>query len=277
MTAEPIVVVGATGKVGRRITTRLRERGLDVRPASRRGPTRFDWYDPATWAPAVSGASAAFLIDSQGADAPAQLRAFGEVASAHGVRRLVLLSSRDWATSGGEESLASERAVQESGAGWTILRPTWFGQNFSEDPLLSDPIMAGEVVLPTGDGVEPFIDAEDIADVAVATLVEPGHAEQIYELSGPRLLSFGTAVAEIARASGRDIAYLPVSPDEYAAHLAGRGEEGEHVELLNTLFGWIRDGHNAHLSDGVRRVLGREPRDFTDYVRATAASGVWTP
>ncbi|MFG1706320.1 NAD(P)H-binding protein [Nonomuraea sp. M3C6] len=277
MTAEPIVVVGATGKTGRRVTSLLRQRDADVRAASRRGPTRFDWNDPGTWEPAVRGAGAAFLVDSQGADAPAQLRAFGKFALANGMRRLVLLSSRDWAVSGGDEALASERAIQESGAEWTILRATWFAQNFSEDPLLSDPIMAGEVRLPTGDGLEPFIDADDIADVAVATLVEDGHAQQVYELSGPRLLSFGAAVAEIARATGRDIAYVPVTPEEYAAHLTGRGGAPDHVELANTLFGWIRDGHNAHLSDGVRRVLGREPRDFTDYVKATAATGIWNP
>ncbi|SDK21710.1 NAD(P)H-binding protein [Nonomuraea jiangxiensis] len=277
MTTEPILVVGATGKTGRRVTSLLRGRGADVRAASRRAPTPFDWYDTATWEPAVRGAVAAYLVDSQGSDAPAQLREFGELARAAGVRRLVLLSSRDWAVSGGEEYLTGERAVQESGVEWTILRATWFAQNFSEDPLLADQVLAGELRLPTGQGLEPFIDADDIAEVAAATLVEDGHAGRIYELSGPRLLTFGTAIDEIARATGRDIRYVPVTPEEHAAHLLGRGEDRAFVDLVNTLFSWIRDGHNAHLSDGVRQVLGRPPRDFTEYVTTTATTGAWNP
>ncbi|MEV0387976.1 NAD(P)H-binding protein [Nonomuraea sp. NPDC050643] len=280
MAAEPIVVVGASGKTGRRVVARLRRQGREVRAASRRGEVRFDWADPGTWSQAVRGAGAAYLVDSQGGDAPAQLRAFGETASALGVRRLVLLSSRDWSTSGGEAALASERALQEAGTTWgmewTILRPTWFAQNFSEDALLRDPVLSGEVRLPTGDGLEPFVDADDIADVAAAVLTRDGHAGRIYELSGPRLLSFGAAVGEIGRASGRELAYVPVSAEEYTAHLSGRGFDRDDAELITTLFGWIRAGRNERLSDGVQRVLGREPRDFSGYVTATAATGAWT-
>ncbi|SEG88435.1 Uncharacterized conserved protein YbjT, contains NAD(P)-binding and DUF2867 domains [Nonomuraea solani] len=269
MAAAPILVVGATGKTGRRVAARLRQDGHEVRAASRRSPAPFDWYDPGTWAAAVRGAAAAYIVDSQSDDAPAQVRAFSELALAEGVRRLVLLSSRDWSRSGGDAALATERALRESGAEWTILRATWFAQNFSEDPLLSDPVAAGEVRLPTGQGREPFVHADDIAEVAAATLVRDGHAGEIYELSGPRLLSFGAAVGEIAQAAGRDIAYVPVSAEEYAEHLAGRGIAGDDAELTITLFGWIAAGRNEELSDGVQRALGREPRDFGHYAAAT--------
>ncbi|MGH3811246.1 MAG: NAD(P)H-binding protein [Pseudonocardiaceae bacterium] len=275
MTDTSILILGGTGKTGRRVASRLQQHGLRVRAASRNGPTRFDWHDEGTWAPALDGAQAAYLVDSQGADAAVTLGAFSERAVARGVKRLVLLSSRDWGVSGDAALLASERAVKDSGTEWTILRPTWFAQNFSEVPFLRDPVINGEVILPTGDGLEPFIDADDIAEVAVATLTEDGHAGQTYELSGPRLLTFGAAVEEIAKATGQDILYLPVSQEEYAAHLVERGVSAEVAEILNTLFGWISEGWNAHLSDGVQRVLGREPRDFTNYVKATVGTGVW--
>ena len=275
MTTNSILVLGATGKTGSRVAAQLRRRELPVRAAARHGQTRFDWADDRTWAPALDGVQAAYLVDSQGADAAAALGAFSELAVASGVERLVLLSARDWAVSGGEESLAAERAVQRSGGAWTILRPTWFAQNFSESQFLRDPVLAGEVVIPAGDGLEPLIDADDIAAVAVAALTEDGHAGQIYELSGPRLLSFGAAVAEIASATGREIRYRAATPDAFAAHALGLDTPREHVEILTTLYGWIAEGRNAHLSDGVQRVLGREPRDFTDYVKATTAGGGW--
>ena len=197
------------------------------------------------------------------------MRSFVDVAVARGVRRLVLLSGR-----GEEEAQHAEQVVQASGVDWTVLRSSWFSQNFSESYLL-DPVLAGEVVLPAGDVAEPFIDADDIADVAVAALTEDGHAGQLYELTGPRLLTFAEAVAEIAEATGREIRYVQVAPEAYAAALAEQGVPAEYVWLLNYLFTTVLDGRNASLADGVQRALGREPRDFADYARETAATGVW--
>jgi uncharacterized protein YbjT (DUF2867 family) len=266
MTPTSILVLGATGKTGRRVVARLERRSdVRVRAASRHGPTRFDWDDERTWEPALDGVDAVYVVDSDGADAARRLGAFGALAG--GARRLVLLSARDWAVSGGEETLAGERAIQASGGAWTILRSTWFAQNFSESQWLGEQVRSGEVVIPAGEGLEPFIDADDIAAVAVAALTEEGHAGQVYELSGPRLLSFGAAVEEIAAASGRDIRFVPASADEYAADAARRGQSAGITEVLNMLYGWIREGRNAHLSDGVQRVLGRPAKDFSEYVR----------
>ncbi|WP_405831481.1 MULTISPECIES: NAD(P)H-binding protein [unclassified Streptomyces] len=275
MTTKPILVLGSTGKTGRRVLSRLRQYGHEVRAASRKGPTRFDWNDENTWEPALEGAGAAYLVDSQQSDAATSLRSLAELAVARGVERLVLLSARDWVVPDGEEKLPGERAVRESGAQWTILKPTWFAQNFSEDPFYRGQLLDGEFVMSTGDGIEPFVDAEDIADVAVAALTEDGHGGQAYELTGPRLLSLGDVVGEIARATGRDIAYRPVPAEEYAAYALGKGLPEDYVALLNLLNGWIEERRFATLADGVQRALGREPRDFADYVRRTAATGVW--
>ncbi|WP_329625367.1 NAD(P)H-binding protein [Streptomyces sp. NBC_01255] len=274
---RPILVLGGTGKAGRRVVSRLRSRGHEVRVASRQGdgPARFDWTDENTWEPVLEGVGAAYLIDSQRDDAATSMRAFGKLAAAGGVERLVLLSHRDWLASAGEEKLPCERAVRESGAEWTILKPAWFMQNFSEEGFFRGQLLEGEVVLPTGDGVEPFVDLDDVADVAVAALTEAGHAGEAYELSGPRLLSLGALSREIGGATGRDIAYRPVSPADFTRYATGRGLPEEVAEMLSLLLGWIGEGHFAHLSDGVRRALGREPRDFADFVARTAVTGVW--
>lgn len=274
-TAKPILVLGSTGKTGSRVAAQLRQRGHAVRGASRKGPVAFDWTDENTWERTLEGVGAAYLVDSQLPDAADSMRAFGKLAVDAGVERLVLLSARDWVVPEGEEKLPCERAVRESGAQWTILKPSWFFQNFSEDPFIRAQVQGGELVMSTGNGVEPFIDAEDIAEVAVAALTEEGHGGQAYELSGPRLLGLASVADEIARATGRVITYRPLPADEFATYAVGQGVPEEFVGLLNLLYGWIAEGRFATLADGVQRVLGREPRGFEDYVRTAAASGVW--
>ena len=196
---------------------------------------------------------------------------FAEQAVRSGVPRLVLLAGR-----GEEDAERAEEAVRNSGAELTILRSTWFAQNFSEDYWRED-ILRGEVALPAGDTPEPFVDADDIADVAVAALTDERHIGELYELTGPRLLTFTEAVNEIGQATGREIRYAPISMDDFAAAAAEQGVPGEMIELLAYLFGTVLDGRNAHLADGVQRALGREPRDFADYARDAAATGVWNP
>ncbi|MFF5487442.1 NAD(P)H-binding protein [Streptomyces virginiae] len=274
-TTRPILVLGSTGKTGSRVAAQLRQRGHEVRGASRKGPVTFDWTDENTWEQVLDGAGAAYLVDSQLPDAAESMRSFTRLAVASGVERLVLLSARDWVVAEGEEKLPCERAVRESGARWTILKPSWFFQNFDEDPFIRAQVQGGEVVMSAGDGVEPFIDAEDIAAVAVAALTEEGHGGQAYELSGPRLLSLDSVVDEITRATGRVVTYRPLPPEEFAVHAGSQGVPEEFVGLLNLLYGWIAEGRFATLADGVQRVLGREPRDVADYVRRAAAFGVW--
>jgi len=271
--ATPLtLVLGGTGKTGRRVAQRLAARGLPVRVGSRTGHPPFDWEDRRTWEPALHGVAHAYVSyqpDLAVPGANATVGAFAALAARSGVQRLVLLSGR-----GEESAQRAEQAVQDSGTAWTILQSTWFSQNFSEGSFLPL-VRSGEVALPAGDVPEPFVDVDDIADVAVAALTQQGHAGQVYELTGPRLLTFAQAVQEIAQAAGRTVGYVPVAMSRFAAALAEQGEPAEVVALLAHLFSEVLDGRNAHLADGVQRALGRAPRDFGDHVRAAAQAGVW--
>ncbi|MCR6482311.1 NmrA family transcriptional regulator [Amycolatopsis sp. OK19-0408] len=266
------LVVGGTGKTGRRVADRLRERGLGVRITSRRGTPPFEWADRATWAPVLAGVDAVYLTyypDLVVPGAADDIRAFAELAVAHGIRHLVLLSGR-----GEPEAEACERIVAAAGTGWTVLRCAWFAQNFSEHFLL-DAVRGGEVALPAGTVTEPFLDVRDIADVAVRVLTEPGHTGRLYELTGPRLLSFADAAADISAASGRDVRYVPVSVAEYAAAAVEYGVPEDEAEALTELFGRVLDGRNESVTHDVERVLGRPATDFADFARDAAATGVW--
>lgn len=266
------LVVGGTGKTGRRVVERLGSRGLPVRVGSRTGDVPFDWEDRGTWAPALREAGSAYVTyypDLAVPGAADSIGSFAELAVGSGVRRLVLLTGR-----GEEEAQRAERALQESGAEWTVVRASWFNQNFSESFFL-EPVLAGEVALPAGDTPEPFVDADDIADVAVAALTEDGHANRVYEVTGPRLLTFAEAVDEIGRACGRELRYVPISTAAFTSALVEQDVPDDVTGLLRYLFTEVLDGRNAHLTDGVRRALGREPRDFADYARETAGTGLW--
>jgi uncharacterized protein YbjT (DUF2867 family) len=272
-TATPsTLVTGGTGKTGRRIVQRLQAAGQPVRVGSRSATPAFDWNDPDTWPAALAGVGAVYIAYYPDVAIPGAVdtvRAFVAQAVASGVQRLVLLSGR-----GEEEAQRAEQVVRDAGVAWTILRCSWFMQNFDES-FMVDAVRAGELALSASDIKEPFIDVEDIADVAVAALTEDRHAGQLYELTGPRLLSFADAMAEIARASGRDVRYRQVSPQQYLNTLAAQGVPDDFAWLLNYLFTTVLDGRNASLADGVQRALGRPPRDFADFCRAAAAAGVW--
>jgi uncharacterized protein YbjT (DUF2867 family) len=271
---HPVAVLGATGKTGRRIVERLRARDVPARPLSRSATPPFDWQRPDTWRPALHGASAAYISyfpDLAAPGAPEAIAALATTALDAGVERLVLLSGR-----GEEEAQRSEDALHRSGAAWTVVRSSWFSQNFSEGHF-REPLRGGELALPAGDVGEPFVDADDIADVAVAALTEDGHEGEVYELTGPRLLTFEQAVGEIAAAAGRELRCVPIPLDDFAAALAAEGVPDDEAGLLRYLFGEVLDGRNARIADGVERALGRPPRDFADYARAAAASGAWTP
>ena len=266
------LVIGGTGKTGRRVVSRLEERGLPVRIGSRSGAPPFDWEAPGSWAPALDGVGAVYITyypDLAVPGATEAIQAFCAHARKAGVRRLVLLSGR-----GEEEAQRAERALIASGADWTIVRASWFAQNFSESFFL-EPVLAGEIALPAGAVGEPFIDAEDIADVAAAALMDDRHIGQLYEVTGPRLLTFAEAVAEIAEACGRTISYRQISAEDYAAMMEQQGVPPDVAPFLLYLFTTVLDGRNAYVTDGVERALGRKPRNFETYARETAATGIW--
>ena len=266
------LVVGGTGKTGRRVAERLQARDLPVRIGSRSGAPPFDWEDRSTWAPALQGTAAAYVSyfpDLAVPGAPEAIAAFAEQALAAATRRLVLLSGR-----GEGEAQRAEQALAETDAEWTIVRCSWFSQNFSESYLL-EPVLAGEVVLPAGDVPEPFVDADDIADVAVAALSDDRHIGRLYELTGPRLLTFEDALDEIGAATGRDIRLTRVSEAAFTRELAGQGMPADVISLLRYIFEEVLDGRNASVADGVQRALGRPARDFRDFALSAAAAGAW--
>ncbi|MCL4255240.1 MAG: NAD(P)H-binding protein [Anaerolineae bacterium] len=267
-----ILVTGGTGKTGRRIVERLQAQNHSVRIGSRSADIPFDWTDPATWQPVLTDIDTvyiAFQPDLAIPTAPETIRTFTQLAVRSGVTRLVLLSGR-----GEEEAQYCEQIVQNAGVDWTILRAGWFSQNFSESFLLES-ILAGAVYLPAGDVKEPFIDADDIADVAVASLTEDKHAGKLYELTGTRLMTFAEALSEISSVIGRTISYTQLSPQEYTAVLEGAQLPSDMIWLLNYLFTNVLDGRNSYCTDGVQHALGRKPRDFSDYVHDTAKTGIW--
>ncbi len=276
MTKHPILVTGGTGTTGSRVVSRLRAQGAPVRVASRSGEPPFDWHDRTTWDSALEGVKAVYLVPLDGR---LLTRPFVERAARLGVERVVLLSGRGVDVPGysGEANLAGathvdgESAVRDSGLSWTILRPAWFAQNFSEG-VFRDAVVAGELRLPAGDGAASFTDADDIAAVAVASLTEDGHDGQTYELSGPRALTIAEAVAEISEATGRSLRYVPLSPGEFIAELIGEGWSAAEAEDYAEAVSPIRRGMDSGISDGVRRALGRPPRDFTEYVAAAVSA-----
>ena len=271
-TKQPILVLGANGKTGRRVAQGLRARGLPVRAGSRTGMPPFDWEDRATWAPAVRGTSAAYISFYPDVAVPGSTDAIATLAALaveHGLERVVLLSGR-----GEVEAQRAERALQESGVAWTVVRCSWFMQNFSEGAFL-DQLLEGELALPAGEVPVPFVDVDDIAEVAVAALTEEGHAGRVYELTGPRALTFAEAVAEIGRAAGRELRYVPIPVDAFVSNAVAGGVPPDIVSLLSYLFTEVLVDANADVADGVRQALGREPRDLAQYARDAAATGIW--
>jgi len=273
MTAQTTLILGGTGKTGRRIVEQLTARKVPVRIGSRSAAPSFDWENRGTWPAALANVNAVYISyypDLAAPGATDAIRAFTELAVRSGVRRLVLLSGR-----GEPEAQRCEEIVMSSGAQWTVLRCSWFNQNFSENYLL-EPILAGEVALPASNVVEPFVDADDIADAAVAALTDDKHVGQLYELTGPKLLTFAEAIGEIARASGREIRYVRISMDDYVAALEQAQLPADLIALIKYLFTEVLDGRNAYVTDGVERALGRAPTEFGDYARRAAASGAWS-
>ncbi|MFJ3435129.1 NmrA family transcriptional regulator [Streptomyces cyaneofuscatus] len=269
-----VLVTSGTGKTGRRVAERLAALGVPVRAGSRAGEVPFDWEDESGWAAALDGTEAAYVAyypDLAVPGAAGAMAAFGRVAAASGLRRVVLLSGR-----GEPQAAVAEEALRGAcgEVGLTVVRSAFFAQNFSEGALL-DSVLGGELVFPAGSTAEPFLDIDDLADVVVAALTGDGHAGAVYELTGPRSLTFEEAAEELGRAAGRPVRYVPVSGAAYAEVLEGFGVSGPEAGFLAELFATLLDGHNSATTDDVKRVLGREAKEFTAFTREAARDGAW--
>ena len=266
------LVMGGTGKIGRRVVERLESRGVNTRIGARSVNPAFDWNDSGTWDAALEGVTSAYITylpDLVIPGAAEAMRAFVTRATARGVERMVLLSGR-----GEEEGYVCERILQDADVEWTIIRAGWFMQNFTEGDFLPM-ILEGAITLPARDIPEPFVDVNDIADTVVAALTEDGHGGEIYQVTGPRSLTFTEVAQEISCALGRDVAFARIPPDAFAQALEAWGAPRDIVWLMNYLFGTVLDGRNAPVGDGVQRALGRQPADFRDFAQRVAARGTW--
>lgn len=266
------LVLGGSGKTGRRVAERLTAKGYPVRIGSRSAAPSFDWDNEKSWDACLEGVTAAYITYAPDLAMPGAtdaIQAFVDLAKRRGVKRFVLLSGR-----GEEEAQACERIVQGAGLEWTIVRASWFNQNFSEGAFI-DMVLNGVITLPAGEQVEPFVDVDDIADVAVAAFTEDRHNGQIYEVTGPRLMTIADVAEDLSRATGREIKYIDVPHEGFVAEVANSGAPKDVVWMLDYLFSTVLDGRNAHLSDGVERALGRPPKDFAEYTREVAKTGVW--
>lgn len=272
MTDEKILIVGANGKTGARVEARLQAAGIATLGVSRSTSPKFDWADASTWPKVLEGVKGAYLTyhpDLSVPEAKEHIRKFCDSAREAGLEHVVLLSGR------GEEGAArAEQALRESGLAWNIVQASWFAQNFSENFML-DGILAGELVVPSGTSREPFIDIDDIADVAVAAFTDPGLQNRLFEVTGPHAITFGECVDMISAAAGYSVRLVEVPLDAYIQALRDRDVPEYLVELLRELFTDLFDGRNAHTAEGVREALGRPATDFAEYARKTAAAGAW--
>lgn len=265
------LILGGAGRSGSRILNRLIAADVPVRRASRR--TGFDWDDRATWATSLGGIRAAYVCftpDLAFPGVPEKMEALGILAANQGVERLVLLSGR-----GEEGARASEAALRSGGVPTTVLRCSWFQQNFSEH-FLTGPVRRGRLRLPAPDIPEAFVDLDDVADVAVLALTGSNPEDDTYELSGPELLTFAQAAEILAEACGRPVAFESVDVPTFVEDLAQDGVPPQEAEPLAYLFTDILDGRNASLSDGIQGLLRRQPSSLQTYARRAAQSGVWS-
>ncbi|WP_017584894.1 NAD-dependent epimerase/dehydratase family protein [Nocardiopsis ganjiahuensis] len=277
-TTTRVLVTGGTGMTGRRITRLLSERGVDHRVGSRAGhpetgTPRFDWDAPETWDAVLEGVDAVYLCyhpDLAFPGAADIVSAFAAKAAATGVRRMALLSGR-----GEPEAERAEQQVRSVFPGLTVLRCSFFAQNFSEGFFVSA-VLSGTLALPVADVPEPFVDLDDVAEIAVRALTGEGHAGELYELTGPRALTFTEAGKALASATGRPVEYLEVTRAEFVAGAAADGLPEEVAQGLAALVTEILDGRNVAPADGVERALGRPANGFEEYAAKAAEAGAWS-
>jgi uncharacterized protein YbjT (DUF2867 family) len=268
-----VLVLGATGKTGRRVLQRLQARGVPARAGSRSGQTPFDWEQPATWPAALAGCTSVYVSFQPDLAVPGALEtvtAFFAEARRANVQHIVLLSGR-----GEIEAEQAEQALAACGVAWTVLRASWFAQNFSEGFFQAPLQYGGALALPVGGVAEPFIDVDDIADVAVAALTEKGHEGRLYELTGPQTLTFSEAVAQIGRAAGREMQFAAITPEQFRVDMAQVGTPADAIDLALYLFATVLDGRNSTVADGVQQALGRPAKSFAAFAHAAAAAGAW--
>lgn len=272
MQDSPILIIGKNAKTGWRVDRRLQALDYPTRAVSRSTSPAFDWEDQGTWRAAMTGTRAAYITfhpDLAIPTAEQTIRDFVALAAELGLKHLVLLSGR-----GEDGARRAELVLEESGLDWNVVRASWFMQNFSESFMI-DGILNGELMLPAGDTVEPFVDADDIAEVAVATLTRPGLRNRLFEVTGPRAMTFAESVAAISQATGYPVKYTQVPIDAFVDGMREQGAPEPMLWLMRELFTVVFDGRNSRPTTGVDEALGRPATDFGEYLDKVMAIGAW--
>jgi ergot alkaloid biosynthesis protein len=274
---KEILITGGIGKTGSRLASRLRERGLVPRIASRtagEGLTRFDWMDSATFAPAVEGIESVYLVAPATADPLMAMRPFLDVALRSGVQRLVFLSSSSL-EEGGPMHGQVHQYIKQNAPTWVVLRPTWFMQNFSELQHRATIVGEGVIFSATEDGQVPFIDADDIAAVAAETLTDESFPSGDTILTGPELLTYDQVAAIIASVALYPVRHLRLTEEELARKWVSEGMPDPYAEFLASLDTQIAGGSEAQLTREVERITGYVPNSFRTF--AVGAQTAWRP
>lgn len=267
-TSDNYLVIGASGKTGHRVLRSLLARGYNAYGASRYSDVTFDWHDQTTWASALKNADKIYVTyypDLAMPNAPEDISRFCTLAKIKGVQHITLLSGR-----GEPMARRCEKILAQSGVDWTVVRASWFNQNFSEG-LFAQFIQEGELALPVDETPEPFIDIDDIADVVVDSLTKDKHKNKLYEVTGPECLSFRQLAEKFSQQLGREVSFTAVSLDDFTAQMKARGTEDGAIGALIYLFTEVLDGRNAHVAYGVESALGRPAKSFGDYINDNAA------
>lgn len=270
---EHILVIGGTGKTGRKVVEKLIKKDYNVRIGSRNLNPSFDWEKPENWAKSVAGMDMIYITFQPDLAVPGALEAIEKlvkVAIKENVKKLVLLSGK-----GEREAELCEQVVIHSGIDHTIIRASWFSQNFSESFFL-EPILNGFVALPHAEAKVPYVDTGDIADVAVEVLLNKKHNNKIYELTGPELYSFNEVIAYISNATNREINFTSISLSSYVKAMKQQGVPGDFIWLIEYLFSEVLNNpNNSLITNDIEKILGRPAKDFKTYVNETALTGVW--
>lgn len=267
------LILGGTGKTGRRIAKLLTDRGEKVRIGSRRATPAFDWHQRDNWDELLASITHLYITYQPDLAVPGAYEAVSELvekAKVAQVQKIVLLSGK-----GEVEAQRCETVIKDSGIDYTIIQCNWFSQNWSESFLMG-PILEGHVVLPMAEAKIPFVDADDIAEVAVKVFLNDTYNGQTFELTGPITYTFPEAVATIAQETGREIGFTPVSIEAYKGEMERMGLPADYVWLITYLFTEVLGNPaNEIVTQNIEEILDRPAKSFGQYVKEVAATGVW--
>ncbi|WP_378183998.1 NmrA family NAD(P)-binding protein [Aquimarina sp. SS2-1] len=268
-----ILIIGGTGKTGRRVAEQLKNKGIEPRIGSRNASPAFDWDDKDTWVDALLGIKKMYVTyypDLAVPGAKEAIESLTYLAKESGVEKMVLLSGK-----GETEAETCEKIIMDSDMNYTIVRASWFNQNWSESFFL-EAVLSGEVALPSSDVLVPFVDADDIAEVAATVLLDDSYDGEIIEVTGPELITFKDIVAIISKTSKRHLNFHDITLEEYIAGMKQMQLPGDMVWLLEYLFSHVlTNPNNQVVVYDIERVLGRKAKTFLAYAQETAKTGIW--